>query len=903
MKGGIASRLTLIFSLLVLAAAAAVGFLVFWGAREALIDASTNRLEHTVEMAEVRLSASREALREDIRYLAETPPVQGIVRASGGPLISRRDGRLDRRTNLSDREWSAQMIENFDVFLQNRPSFLRILFVGEAGREVVRVERTADGASRRVPWEERQDLAEAAFYRAALALSPGSVHFSEIEPQEIHGETAPVLYVSTPVYDARGTVYGALVIALDFRHVLRTLPPLAAEGTSLYLAVSNGDFLLPEDSTRRARLPDAFPNLAPWWEALRAGATAEPSVETEAEVLSYFEHVPFYDEATSQHLVLGATSPRATILDGVTQVRNRSVFITVLFALWGIALALVVSQYLTRPIRQITRAAAHVGDPAADADDAPLELPVRRKDEIGLLARTFDTMARKIQAQFEELEERAHRQRIILETSAEGILVTDADGRIETFNRAAEQMFGYRADAVLGHNVRMLLAGTPATPEGDGQAPPPWHLTGNGREIVGRRQDGTTFPLSLALSTFTLGGEQKYAGFVQDITRRKQHEQTLREAKLTAEAANRAKSAFLANMSHEIRTPLTGIIGFASLLARQVQGKHRKYAQLIESSGERLKETLNSVLDLAKLEAQRVEMELEPLVLAEEVRAVVPLFLNQAQQRDLELELRVEPAAARVRARLDRGGLSSILHNLIGNALKFTDEGGVLVVVDADAESVSVSVQDSGVGIDPDFMPHLFDEFRQESSGFSRTHEGSGLGLSITRRLVVLMDGTIAVESEKGRGSIFTVRFPRAERAEVMPAPAPHSPPAVLLQGLRKTRVLLVEDNENTRFLIENLLEEDCLVTAVGSAEDALLRAFNSEFDLVLMDINLGQGPNGADVLRELRAMPAYRDVPVVAITAYALPGDRERFLEMGFTDYLAKPFHADELLALTARL
>ena len=169
--------------------------------------------------------------------------------------------------------------------------------------------------------------------------------------------------------------------------------------------------------------------------------------------------------------------------------------------------------------------------------------------------------------------------------------------------------------------------------------------------------------------------------------------------------------------------------------------------------------------------------------------------------------------------------------------------------------------------------------------------------------------GSIAVESEKGEGSTFTVSFPLAN-ADTKPSlevlgvdEARKAQSSMLLSGQVKPRVLLVEDNENTQFLIENLLEDAYTITVVSNAEEALLEAFNTEFDLVLMDINLGEGANGADVLRELRAMPTYSNVPIAALTAYALPGDKERFLDMGFSAYLSKPFNAEELLTLAGRM
>ena len=393
---------------------------------------------------------------------------------------------------------------------------------------------------------------------------------------------------------------------------------------------------------------------------------------------------------------------------------------------------------------------------------------------------------------------------------------------------------------------------------------------------------------------------------------------TAEEARQQAEEMSRLKSAFLANMSHEIRTPLTGMIGFASLLADRVGEKEQRYAQRIEAGGQRLMDTLNAVLVLAQLEANQATLQLEPLCVAEEIRQVLELLERQIKRKGLVLQFHTEPAAKPARAHLDRGALSSIMHNLVGNAIKFTDRGSIMVTVEQHAKYVCVQVEDTGIGIDEAFLSHLFEPFRQESRGWNRSHEGAGLGLSITKRLAEKMNGEIEARSKKGHGTRFTVRFPLAsvedaagdEQAE--PGPAPSLPPD-------QVRLLVVEDNLDTQLFMRILLEEMGEVRVASTAEEALEEAKGAHgapsygtaeavqrsrpFDAVLMDINLGPGMSGTDVLRELRTLPEYRDVPVAAVTAYALPGDRERLLAMGFNAYLAKPFSVGELAELTTRL
>ncbi|MGI9175254.1 MAG: ATP-binding protein, partial [Rhodothermales bacterium] len=365
-------------------------------------------------------------------------------------------------------------------------------------------------------------------------------------------------------------------------------------------------------------------------------------------------------------------------------------------------------------------------------------------------------------------------------------------------------------------------------------------------------------------------------------------------------------------MSHEIRTPLTAILGFADLLTRRVPGKFQKYAQRIEGAGGRLMETLNLVLELARLDASETQTNGELLTVAEETREIVELFRPRAEAKNLHLTFSATTDVRDAKMMLDRGALSSVLNNLVGNAIKFTDKGRVAVSVclagEPAPERIEIQVTDTGIGINPSFLPQLFDEFAQESEGQERSHEGSGLGLAIAKRLADVMGGTIAAESEKGRGSTFTLSFPLREPAgEEEAGVVPNAPPdqAEVRRGL--AHVLLVEDNEDTQFLLQSLLEDTCKVTAASTAEEALEATTQPPggrpFDLILLDINLGSNKSGTDVLHELRALPGYEATPIVALTAYALPGDKERFEAMGFTTYLPKPFQFDELLATIEQL
>ena len=489
------------------------------------------------------------------------------------------------------------------------------------------------------------------------------------------------------------------------------------------------------------------------------------------------------------------------------------------------------------------------------------------------------------------------RFRALVQRSSDVVVVLDRGGVLTYASPSILAMTGFAAPALVGQPAFAFLHPDDATPAralfeavcASGATVPP-------TEFRLRHRDGH-FLFAEGVGT-PLFDDPSVGGFVinfRDVTERKRAEAVLVHAKEQAEEVARLKSTFLANMSHEIRTPLTGILGFADILADEVTDPQQKeFVALIERSGERLLDTLNSVLDLAKLDAGRMDLAAEPVPLAEAARETVRLLAPLAAEKGLALVAKVEDESAR--ADLDRGALDRILTNLVGNAIKFTDRGEVRVVVRGNDAQVALDVVDTGVGIGEAFLPRLFEEFQQESAGAERTHEGSGLGLAITRQLTERMDGHISVESEKGVGTTFTVVFPRSLERLADAAP----------EAARTPRVLLVDDNAETLRMAERMIESVYRVVAVDTAQEAERRAAQAAldgdpFDALLLDINLGTMDTGEDLMRQLRMRRPYDERPIVAFTAYALPGDRERFLANGFDGYFSKPFTRETLLTALA--
>ena len=394
-----------------------------------------------------------------------------------------------------------------------------------------------------------------------------------------------------------------------------------------------------------------------------------------------------------------------------------------------------------------------------------------------------------------------------------------------------------------------------------------------------------------------------------DITERKKIEETLFSAKHKAEELNVLKSNFLANMSHELRTPLIGILGYSEMMGEIVHNAEEAgFVNVIHENGLRLLDTLNQLLDLTKIQTEKISVESTNVDIVALVKRGFSLFELSALKKQLHLQLKTNKAE--LFAHLDKIILSQIINNILNNAIKFTKAGSVVVTVDEvikyDRRYILISVQDTGIGIPFEKQSEIWNDFRQASEGFGRSFEGVGLGLAIVRKFTEALHGEIILESEPGKGSTFTLLLPdtQSELSNSQYENQDIQADADLANAEKPTaEVLYVENDPVAVEVVKRFLQYQCSIDPVENLEQVVEKIKTKRYAAILMDINLGEGPDGLDVTRYIRTFPEYEKIPIIAITAFAMAGDKEEFLQKGCTHYISKPFKKNDLQKLMAEV
>jgi PAS domain S-box-containing protein len=546
------------------------------------------------------------------------------------------------------------------------------------------------------------------------------------------------------------------------------------------------------------------------------------------------------------------------------------------------------------------------GEGAIDFIEKPYEMAATRQR----LAMHLERLALRA-----NLSQQVAKLDTMVATIPDAVISADRGQRVVGWNAAAERIFGVPVAVALGRPLSDFLPDSPAlmpgTPSAGEPAAAGVRLNGSPWAMKAVRADGQPISVEANLSHWSQAGQDYLTLIVRDVSERVRLVEELRLAKDTAERASLAKSEFLANMSHEIRTPMNAILGLTHLALRHATDeKTRDCVERIRRSADHLLAIVNDILDLSKIEADRLSLERIEFSMATVLDRVSELLSEKASAKGLRLVVELDPA---VPGRLmgDPLRLRQILINFGDNAVKFADRGEIHVSVrlvgrEGDVARVRLAVRDEGIGLSDEQAARLFTDFQQADASTTRKYGGTGLGLSIARRLADLMGGEVGVDSRPGEGATFWCEVPLELPGAPTPTRAADPPgPADAESGpsdVAGSRLLVVDDNDINLMIAEEILRNAGLVVETAcNGQQALEKLRDGAYDLVLMDLQMPR-MDGLQATRALRGQPGYRATPVVGLTASAMISERDDCLAAGMDDVLTKPYEPEQLLAVVAR-
>lgn len=507
------------------------------------------------------------------------------------------------------------------------------------------------------------------------------------------------------------------------------------------------------------------------------------------------------------------------------------------------------------------------------------------------------------------------RMKATVDFAMDCIVSINSNGEIVQFNPAAETTFGYIKSEVLGKQMSDLII-----PEKyrDAHHKGIQHFleTGEGPvintriEIEAQRSDKTVFPIELSISVSDEAGGPIFVAYIRDITDRLLSETNLTEAKKKAEEANQVKSQFLAMMSHEIRTPINAVLGFLGLLNdTNLNEEQSNYVTIGHRSAETLLDIINDILDFSKMEAGKLEFEYVPFNLSELAETVKDVLMPRALEKGITIITKISPETPLI-LKGDSGRLRQVLLNLANNAVKFTNEGSVTLlvstIIQSDQEAtVKFVITDTGIGIDPSKHDELFSEFTMLTPAYTQKFEGTGLGLAISRSLIQMMNGDIDFTSNPGEGSQFwfSVTLPKLSKKELEDHNAAHKRKSKITKTSFSGHILLSEDNPANQVITKTILEKAGLqVDVAANGLESLSAVKRRDYDLIFMDIGMPE-MDGIQATKEIRNLTTTAaQTPIIAMTAHVMHGDREDLLSQGMDDYLPKPVSKIQLLEMVSK-
>jgi len=883
-----AFALTLIVSLI-------VGASFYLESERLVIDKELDDLKNESQLVEPLLANLFEQSYGDVNFLSRTPPIEGIMRA-------KTDGD---EMNLT--LWKGRLQRIFSEMLAAKGIYTQIRYIGQAndGRELISVRRQRSGV-RITPESRLLARSHKDYFLNTIDKQPGEVYFSKIELTRLQGRVIqpqlPVLRVATPIYHPEtGQSFGIVIIDIDFGKFIHRLTKEALRDAVFYLSNTEGDYIAHPDMSKtfgfdlglRHLIQDDFPSLQGSHEDSLSLRIQQPDGGLRAAHYTNIQLKQYGDVRPLQLLLQYRTDQ---YLSDIQALRNRGLILALSLSLVALALSLLAVKRLIQPLTDMTDSLQTF------EDSGQLQaLPTDALDETGVLARSFHNLLVQIEDKSQELqrsvtlaEDTSTSIQTILNSVTDAILSIDSKGIIQTFNQAAERIFQYSESEVVGNPVTMLMNKHYSQTHDSymnhylegGQS----KIIGIGRELSAMRKDGEQFPMHLAISEIHRKGERMFTGVIRDITLQKKLEDEREQALLNAQESTKLKAEFLASMSHEIRTPMNGVLGMLGLLMREpLNDKQHHYASLARNSADSLLSLINDILDFSKIEAGKLDLEILDFDIRSQFGELAEGMAIRAQNKDLELILDLSRITQPM-VKGDPGRIRQIFTNLVGNAIKFTERGEIIIsaqLTEAGENKLQLqcSVTDTGIGIPADKLDELFSSFTQVDASTTRKYGGSGLGLAIVNQLSHLMHGQITVTSEVGAGSCFTVQLELGTSEQTGYA-LPHV-------DIRHCPILIVDDNATNREVLRGQLEAwGAQVSEANSGSDTLAILEEHQhrpFKVAILDMQM-PGMDGATLAGKIREDQRWETPKMIMMTSMSERGDAQYFADLGFAAYFPKP-------------
>lgn len=894
---GLRAKTTVVLSGLIAIVLIAISYTSNWQSRHL---AETKVLELEQSKSFVLKNAIELALQnhhQNLQSLRLTPPIQAILRA-------RANGGVDPISGNTLAKWRQRLTIILLAFVDNHPEYQQIRFIDVKGDELVRVQRVVNGDVGAVPQSDLQNKSGSPYVIETAKLKTGETYYSDVSLNIEHGAIQlphlPVLRMATPVFAADGKVSSVMVLNLSTERLFAGITS-GENGVQRDIVDDKGFFIKSADASKTFGYDLGIDYKLSTDEPVMAqtilGQDSFIRYDKNENELEGFEKIFFSPQDHSRYWVLTFHIPEKLVFADITTSLQRILMFSLVIGILSIIFIIwFVSRKILTPVETMAEVYKRfqAGDLTVRLDTASVS------DEILTLYKGINNFVETQQQATILLENevavQAKRLSAVIDNIVDGIITISDRGFIESFNPAASKIFGFSEKEVIGQNVNILM-------------PQPNHTEHNsylenyirtgkkkvidiGREVIGQRKDGSTFPMELGISELSVDNVRHFVGIARDITERRLAEAALNKAKLIAEQANLAKSEFLANMSHEIRTPMNGVIGMTNLLLdTPLNQEQYNFAKTVKSSAISLLAIINDILDFSKVEAGMLDMEA--------IKFDMGLLMNdfgnsiavRAHEKGLELICPANPIEHHWYS-ADPGRIRQILNNLVGNAIKFTEQGEVAVYyrVQQQYEShtkVLFEVTDTGVGLSSEQQAGLFERFSQADGSTTRKHGGTGLGLAISKQLVELMGGEIGIKSTQGKGTTFWFTLDLA-----------NAKPEInkdFVVDLRGQKILVVDDNLTNRTLLGHLLTNwQVEHTLLESAKQALekLRAAVDEkhpYSIAIVDMQMPE-MDGAQLGGAIKNDNALADTHLVMLTSQGQRGDAKKFKTAGFSAYLNKP-------------